>query len=302
MSGSINFVHRKDDAIQKVREILNNNNAENVTENESGGYGIKFSWGNAKPSSLVLYYNGKGDSTKIVFEKSTDEIIKWFTSIAPLQGKIPKFDTRIGTDESGKGDYFGPLVVAGVFADRNIEEKLIAIGVCDSKKNTFKQNQRMAEEIKTALKPEQYSVIYISNEKYNELYAKLNNLNTLLAWGHARVIENLLEKNKCENIIADQFGNERYIKDALLERGRGANLFQTPRAESDTAVAAASILARDTYVRLMENLCELYGLDLPKGASGAVDEAARIAVKEKGADFLRKVAKLHFKTTQKVIC
>jgi ribonuclease HIII len=304
VSGSIDFVFRKDDAIKKVREILSDNSAENVTEKQqSGGYGIKFSWGNSKPFSLVLYCNGKGDSSKIVFEKTTDEIIKWFTPTAQRSGgkEIPRFGSRIGTDESGKGDYFGPLVVAGVFADAAAGEKLLAIGVRDSKKNTDKKNQKMAEEIKAALLPEHYSVIYISPEKYNELYKKINNLNIILAWGHARVIENLLEKVCCENIIADQFGDEGYIKSALLEKGRGANLFQTPKAERDIAVAAASILARDAYIRMIENLQELCQFPLPKGASGAVEEAARRVVREKGADFLEKVAKLHFKTTQKVL-
>ena len=215
--------------------------------------------------------------------------------------EIPKLSARIGTDESGKGDYFGPLVIAGVFANEDIEKELEAIGVQDSKKNTDSKNQELALKIKQMLGKENYSIVFILPEKYNELYQKMKNLNSLLAWGHARAIENILTGVQCDNAIADQFGSEEYINKALMEKGKSINLLQTPKAERDIAVAAASILARDMYLFQLSLLSKKSAVSLPKGASLAVEEAAKSIVKKHGKDELGKYAKLHFKTTQKVL-
>ena len=143
--------------------------------------------------------------------------------------EIPQLSARIGTDESGKGDYFGPLVIAGVFANEDMEKELYALGVQDSKKNTDSKNQELALKIKQILGKENYSIVFILPEKYNELYQKMKNLNSLLAWGHARAIENILAEVNCDNAIADQFGNEEYINRALMEKGKSINLIQTQK-------------------------------------------------------------------------
>ncbi|WP_396276470.1 hypothetical protein [Haloimpatiens lingqiaonensis] len=134
----------------------------------------------------------------------------------------------IGTDESGKGDFFGPLVIAGVYADEKTQRILRTLGVDDSKKLTDKKISALAEDIKKLCK---YSIVLIGNKKYNEIYERVGNLNKLLAWGHARVIENILEKVDCPNVLSDQFGNPMLIKNALMEKGRNVNLEQRPRAE-----------------------------------------------------------------------
>lgn len=203
----------------------------------------------------------------------------------------------IGTDESGKGDYFGPLVIAGVYADEDIKKKLTAIGAADSKTLSDAKIQKLSEEIVKVCK---YSVVTIGNERYNELYDKIKNLNKLLAWGHARVIENILQKVDCRNVLSDQFGSPELIKNALLEKGRRVNLEQRPKAEENVVVAAASIIARNEYVRVMNKLSEEYGMEFPKGASSGVVEAAREFVKVHGKEKLINVAKLHFIITEKV--
>jgi ribonuclease HIII len=213
---------------------------------------------------------------------------------------MPLYESRIGTDESGKGDYFGPLVIAGVFLASEMEDKLERIGIRDSKKNSDARNRQLASEIKKLLGKDSYNVVCISPEKYNELYTKMKNLNTLLAWGHARVIENILSKVSCAIAIADQFGSEDYIKKALMERGKTINLLQTPKAERDMAVAAASILARDMFLQQIDQLEVGCGMSLPKGASPAVEEAARLLIEKSGNQSLGRYAKLHFKTTEKV--
>lgn len=206
---------------------------------------------------------------------------------------------RIGIDESGKGDYFGPLVIAAVFVDATTQRELKLMEVRDSKKIADGRILELAPDIKTICP---HSVIAIGPQKYNELYARIRNLNRLLAWGHAKALETLLDRGvTCERAISDQFGDERLILNALQEKGRKIVLEQRPKAESDLAVAAASILARAEFLIRLKRLSSEVGTTLPKGASPAVELAAKMVIKKHGRDRLGSVAKLHFKTTKAVL-
>lgn len=205
---------------------------------------------------------------------------------------------QIGIDESGKGDYFGPLVIAGVYVSREQEEYLRTAGVRDSKAVADKKAALLAETIRETCP---LTVVAIGPERYNSLHASFKNLNRLLAWGHARAIENLLEKVSCDRVIADQFGDERFLKSALMAKGREITLIQKPRAEEEIAVAAASIVARAEFLRRLQDLSTRYGVNLPKGASDLVITAGKAFVKRHGAEALGQVAKLHFRTTEKVL-
>ena len=206
---------------------------------------------------------------------------------------------RIGIDESGKGDYFGPLVIAAVFVDSTTQGELRLMEVRDSKKLSDGRVLEMAPDITTIC---HHSIIAIGPQKYNELYAKIKNLNRLLAWGHAKALENLLERGiTCERAISDQFGDERLILNALQEKGQKIVLEQRPKAESDLAVAAASILARAEFLIRLKRLSSEVGTTLPKGASPVVELAARMIIKKHGRDRLASVAKFHFKTTKAVL-
>lgn len=206
---------------------------------------------------------------------------------------------RIGIDESGKGDYFGPLVIAAVFVDATTQGELALMQVRDSKKISDGRVQEMAPDIKLICP---HSIIVIGPKKYNELYGKIRNLNRLLAWGHAKALENLLERGvTCERAISDQFGDERLILNALQEKGRRIVLEQRTNAESDLAVAAASILARAEFLIRLKRLSNEVGTTLPKGASSAVELAAKMIIKRHGRERLESVAKLHFKTTQSIL-
>ncbi len=211
---------------------------------------------------------------------------------------VEKSLERIGIDESGKGDYFGPLVIAAVFVDVTTQSELAIMEVRDSKKISDGRILEMAPDIRTICP---HSIVAIGPHKYNELYAKIRNLNRLLAWGHARALENLLEQVSCGRAVADQFGDERFILNALQEKGRKIVLEQRTKAESDLAVAAASILARAEFLLRLKRLSDEVGTALPKGASPAVELAARMVIKKHGRERLDSVAKLHFKTTQAVL-
>jgi ribonuclease HIII len=209
---------------------------------------------------------------------------------------------RLGVDESGKGDFFGPLCIAGVYVNASVVESWKDSGIRDSK--NISSDRRMAELAEKIRKSPGciVKVVTIGNEAYNRLYAKMRTVNALLAWGHARVIENLLEERHRMNpapvrAISDQFASSKaVVAQALMRFGRELELVQRHRAETDVAVAAASIVARHEYVTRLAQLGREYNLALPKGASAAVDAAGKEFVARYGPDALGKVAKLHFRT------
>lgn len=211
---------------------------------------------------------------------------------------FPAEKGRLGTDESGKGDYFGPLVIAGVFLPEEQEEVLSELGVKDSKRISDNRVRELAGLIK---KGYTHSIVAIGPEKYNSLYTKLRNLNRILAWAHSRAIENLLEEVNCKLAITDQFGDKAFVLNALMKRGKSIELIQRPKAEEDLAVAAASILARAEFLTRLYFLSKDIGFDLPKGASPLVEEAGLKLVKAHGVQVLDKVAKKHFKNTARIL-
>jgi ribonuclease HIII len=151
-------------------------------------------------------------------------------------------------------------------------------------------------------------VIVLAPKRYNELYRQMRsegkNLNTLLAWAHTRVIEDLIQHGlQPRFILSDQFGDKRYIESRLLidTRLSGVPVIQMHRAEADVAVAAASILARDAFLRWLEQAGKTLGLTVPKGASPKVIETGRLLVARLGADGLKEYAKVSFKTMDKVL-
>ena len=211
------------------------------------------------------------------------------------------FEPHFGVDESGKGDFFGPLVIAGVYVDRGVARKLMDAGVQDSKRiGSDARIRALADAIrKTSMGLNE--VVLIGPAKYNELYEKFGNLNKLLGWGHARVIENLLAKKPdCPRSLSDQFADKRVIEQSLLRHGRKIDIQQRPRAESDIAVGAASILAREAFINWLDREGKKLGVRLERGASPAVKSAAEKLVESKGPEVLRQVAKVHFRTAHAV--
>lgn len=212
------------------------------------------------------------------------------------------FQPHIGVDESGKGDFFGPLVIAGVYVDADAARRLREIGAVDSKRITSDARIfKIAADIR-GIRGLAWEVISIHPERYNELYSKFGNLNRLLAWGHARVIENLLERiPDCPRAISDQFANPVVLQQALQQRGRAIELVQRTKAESDPAVAAASILAREAFVGWLKSKSQLLGIEIPKGASDSVKQTAAELVRKNGGDVLQSLCKTHFRTTAEVL-
>jgi len=211
------------------------------------------------------------------------------------------FESHFGVDESGKGDFFGPLVISGVYVDHGIARKLLDAGVVDSKRIGSDARIRALGDTIRKMSLGLVETVLIGPLKYNELYEKFGNLNRLLGWGHARVIENLLAKKPaCPRSLSDQFADARVINASLLKHGRKITIEQRPRAESDIAVAAASILAREAFINWLERKSKELGLRLDRGVSASVKENARKLVELRGPGALREVAKVHFRTAHEI--
>ncbi len=203
----------------------------------------------------------------------------------------------IGSDESGKGDYFGPLVVAAVAVDPATAERLAAAGVQDSKRVSNHRAHALSDLI---LAECPHSLVVIGPRKYNELYRRIGNLNRMLAWAHARAIEDLLDDVDPSLIVVDKFADDRVLRQALMKKASERRIVQIVRGESDPAVAAASILARARFLSALEELSRTWNVVLAPGAGAPTLEAARTFVDRHGTEALGEVAKLHFRTTATV--
>ncbi len=224
------------------------------------------------------------------------EILKSFSYSYPEQEL--DFTSRIGVDEAGKGDFFGPLCIGALYADKKGIQLLLEMGVCDSKKINDTRIAALAKKIKEQFK---YHTIQINPLKYNELYAKFNNLNRLLAWGHATAIETVIGKTACNTVIIDQFANESVVISALKKKNLDLDLTQRFKGEEDIVVAGASILARACFVEGIDKLGDKYHTILPKGASKAVISVSKMLVEKHGPDILQGLSKLHFKTRDQIL-
>jgi ribonuclease HIII len=257
--------------------------------------------------NVVFYESGK----LVVQGKGTQEFIEFVLEPEILKQARLGYEAvlnpdlllpRLGVDESGKGDFFGPLCVAGVYVNEAVVTAWQDAGIKDSK--NISSDKKIAELARVIRETPGCvtSVVPIGNEAYNRLYGSMRSVNALLAWGHARIIENLMgQRHRMQpapvRAISDQFAaSKETVAKALMSLGREIELLQRHRAEEDLAVAAASILARDEFVSRLAKLEKQFGMELPKGASAAVDAAAKEFIAKHGVENLPKAAKMHFRT------
>lgn len=261
----------------------------------------------AQDCVVNLYKSGKC----LVQGKGAEDFVIFFLEPNVLQSATVGYEDELhpeltaphmGIDESGKGDFFGPLVACAVYVNPDIASAMQEIGVKDCKLLTDKAVLYIGSKTRQMLGTNRYTLVSIGPETYNRLYLKMRNVNTLLAWAHARCIENLLETvPSCPRAVADQFGAKQVIERALMKKGRSIELEQRHKAESDIAVAAASVLARESFLRGLGRLNDAFGVQVHKGASEQVKEAAIQLIKKFGPEILLKTSKCHFQTADKVL-
>jgi ribonuclease HIII len=253
-------------------------------------------------------WNARGEDAVVTYYRSGKLVVAGKGANAFVEGRLgwepdekPEAVSRrvVGIDEAGKGDYFGPLVVAAVLATPENADDLARAGVRDSKDLSDAPAHRIAERIR-AVAP--HAVVAIGPARYNQLRDEMGNLNRLLAWGHARAAADLLAGETADEALSDQFAkDERVLLGAFERAGLDIPLRQRTRAESHLAVAAASILARDGFLTRLRRLGEEIDETLPKGAGAPVDRAIRALVKVHGREVLPRLAKVHFRNTAKVL-
>lgn len=306
MSQLMTYTARLDPAQAKTLEVYLRDHDYEMVDTPHAAFS-----GRKKGHNVVFYTTGK----LVVQGKDTQEFVEFV--LEPLILKEAKVGyeevlnpellvPRLGVDESGKGDFFGPMCVAGVYVNEHFIHEWKNAGIRDSK--NVGSDRKIAELAKTIRTTAGcvYTVVPIGNEAYNRLYAKMRSVNSILAWGHARVIENLLGqgarmKPPPVRAISDQFAATKdVVEKSLMALGRDLELVQRHKAEADLAVAAASILARDEFVTRLNRLSQHYDLPLPKGASDLAQQAGRAFIEKHGAANLPKVAKMHFRTAYRV--
>jgi ribonuclease HIII len=261
---------------------------------------------NNKEQAKLLVYFGKKGIKNVIQSNPESKIFKELNSVVFGQTLFEsdkssevKFAEYIGTDESGKGDYFGPLVVAAVYIDKKTTLELETAGVKDSKLISDNNIKIIESKIKKIV-GDNFEIVQINPEKYNKLYESFNNLNKVMGWAHSKTIENLLQRISCPNVISDKFGNEKLIKDELRKKNIDLNLYQTPKAERYTAVAAASILARAKVVDWFNLKSREVGFNIPKGGGTSVNIVAKRVFNQFDENYLMKMIKFHFKNSQSI--
>ncbi len=291
----------QDADVEKIRAILKDGNFDFSDK--------PYAYFSAKKGKLNVTVYEKGPKV-LVQGKEAEDFVRF--TLEPLvlgEAKLgyeevnepEMFEPHFGIDESGKGDFFGPLVIAGAYTDAKSTRALMDAGVMDSKRITSAAKIAKLSAIIRKTSGVKYDVVSIGPESYNKMYASFKNLNRLLAWGHSKVIANLSEQvPDCSRALSDQFARKEVLEKELARHGVSITLQQRTKGESDVAVAAASILARERFVTWMDQSSAKSGVKIPLGAGPHVLDAARELMAAHGDDILPKVAKMHFKTAKEV--
>ncbi len=297
--------------ISALREIENlagklNNCGFSVNKPIKKLYNYEISVNSKNEKAKVLVYFGKKGIKKTIqanpesdIHNELNKIIFDETLFDYKNQREIIFNQYIGTDESGKGDYFGPLVIGAVYVDEKKSLELEKIGVKDSKLISDNDIKILENKIKKIVEGN-FEIVQINPEKYNQLYESFKNLNKLMAWAHSKSIENLIQKTKCINVISDKFGNEKLILTELKKKNIEINLVQTSKGERFTGVAAASILARAKVIDWFYFKSKELRFEIPKGGGSNVTAMAKLIVNNYDENFLMKMIKFHFKNSQNI--
>lgn len=257
-------------------------------------------------SAPYTTFTAKGEGVSVAYYTSGKLVLQGKEIAGFLDRFVPECGTGsaiarealVGADESGKGDYFGPLVCAAVALTPEMSQFLDEVPLRDSKTLSPRDIAEAADTLRRVLP---YEIVMIGPAKYNELYPKFGNVNTLLAWAHAKAITSVVAKSGVKKVLLDKFCEERVVIRALGPVAAEIDFSMRVRAEEEPAVAAASILARDAFVRGLKSLEREIGHPLPPGAGSPTEKAAVSLVRTQGEIVLPRVAKMHFRTTEKIL-
>ncbi|MCK6606392.1 MAG: ribonuclease HIII [Ignavibacteriaceae bacterium] len=260
-----------------------------------------------KPVKLMVYFGAKG--LKVVLQgkltpAEKDELSQLLGINAALftakkEAEIKEPEAYAGIDESGKGDFFGPLVITAVYVDNIIRKGFANTRIADSKTMTDADIIRSYKDI-VSHKSLIYHTIVLKPNLYNRIYPKMGNLNALLSLCHAKCIKEISRKIKPETVISDRFSNPARLQMYLDRFNVNANLISETGAEKYFAVALASVIARYKVLEWFHKASQILEIDLPKGGNSVTESVASKVVQMRGRDFLPSVVKMHFKNLGRV--
>ncbi|WP_337865076.1 ribonuclease HIII [Ignavibacterium sp.] len=247
---------------------------------------------------LLVYFGKKGLKTVLQgnvnseFYKQIDSVLNFKFNFQDDELSEP--EAYIGSDESGKGDFFGPLVVAAFAYNKEVGKNLSDLNIQDSKEISDDEIRKISFEFNKRYK-DRISVIEIHPKKYNELYEKFRNLNSILIWAHSKAIEELQNKFHYSQIVIDKFCSEDLIREELNKKLADYDLMLTEKAERFKGVAIASIIARSKMLSWFKKKSAELKINIPMGASDKVNDVASHIKNKCGNDVLSELIKLHFK-------
>ncbi len=249
----------KAEELKRIKElILESKHAySDITKGEYEAFRIKVA-----EESVIAYTSGKIVCNGPRAEAGVQ------TAVLSLAPDSPEPGIVIGSDEAGKGEWLGPMVVAAVALTPSQSRMLQSLGVMDSKEVPIERLGNLTNEIESTCSSR--SVLLISpqtfNERFEELHKEGRNLNDLLAWGHSKVIAevyNDITSSTPIRVVVDEFARkkteQRLSRVVPLEE---IELIQRPRAEDEIAVAAASILAREAREAWIDRFSDKVDVDL----------------------------------------
>ena len=296
----------KEKAFEKCNKLRDDIIASRISCSEISEkqYNYEFEVNLERDKLKVQVYFGKKGIKTVLQGNQNSELFNEINQIVNEQQQLLFIENNdeptiyIGSDESGKGDIFGPLVTTAFFVDEKTKLELISLGVKDSKELRDGKIEVIANSIKKKF-PNNFVTITLYPEKYNELYGKFNNLNVMLTWTHSKAISELLKIHKCKNVIVDKFSNLP-LNISLESYDNKIDILQIHKGERYIGVAAASIVARNAFNNWFKQMEKEY-FEFPKGASATVDEKLKLFIKKYSTNELNKVSKMHFKTVKKYL-
>jgi ribonuclease HIII len=262
-------------------------------------------------ASLNVYYSQKNGISTVIGAKDTNSLKNLLQALLSRNILPEKYnpgfhewDSWIGSDEVGKGDYFGPLVTCAFHYSKTMEKHFATLGVTDSKRLKDAQISKIAKLLYSSY-PKCISCFVLKPAKYNALITSFRsqnkNLNDLLAWLHATNIMELGNKSSgVQGILVDRFSPTQKVMRMLAAKKYPTPCIERTGAEADPAVAAASIIARYQLIEAFASMRRFYGVNFPNGATSVVKPVGLDFIKRYGINRLNEVAKLHFKTTDQI--
>lgn len=219
---------------------------------------------------------------------------------------LSEADLIVGCDEAGKGEFFGPLVLAACYIPIEMRDEIVGLGVDDSKKLTDDKIITIVEKLQEKVL---FELNIVNPGRLNQRWRKIKNISEIMAQEYAVIIKKVSNEigdfKKQGAIVVDRFTKISSRMEKSLDEvgismgGDGVKCVQIPNGERYLSVAVASVLARAKYLEVMNDYELEYERKFPRGYSGVVEFSEKF-IEDFGSEVFQSVAKTFFKTSDAV--